>query len=131
MKISLICFSVIICSNLFSQSKDAKWILVSTNEIGEKTFISSTIKSKSNGIIILWSKAVNEKMDSITNFHYQPVNLIAIDCNLHKMKLDSSILYDSANRIIFKNSYNEKWDTVIKGSNGDLIVQKVCMLFNK
>ncbi len=47
--------------------------------MGDKTFIKNNGESKTNDIIKIWYKDVNEELESITNIQVQPIFLVEIE----------------------------------------------------
>lgn len=126
-------FLFILIFALTSQSfaqKNPEWIFAATNESGGKIYINPSFVKKSNGIITIEYQEVNKLLDSATNFHYQLISIVDINCTSKKMKLSGMRMYDVKGKMFMQHTYkDEPWDTVLPNTMQAPILKKGCELF--
>ncbi|MEO8416019.1 MAG: surface-adhesin E family protein [Ginsengibacter sp.] len=126
-------FLFILIFTLTSQSfaqKSPEWIFTTTNESGGKIYINPSFVKKSNGIITIEYKEVNKLLDSATNFNYQLIFIVDINCTSKKMKLSGMRMYDVKGKLIMQHLYkDDSWNTVLPNTMQALILKKGCELF--
>jgi len=115
------------------------WVYIGSDRKGSKWYIKSSYVTKNYNSIKIWSKQVNKSSTitkngkKITLNNTYTVDLYEYNCSEQTSKLIGSTTYNSQGRVIktFKvEEYNQEWDDVVPDSMGELILNKVCELFN-
>ncbi len=120
------------------------WTFVSTDVDGDKWYIKSSYISKRgfenlDNAIRIWTKkelkkkTVKKNGKSLIYANVKELQLIEADCNDKRIKIITTILYNSSGKVIDTRAvaeYEQEWRDTVPESMGEAIIQKICELFN-
>jgi hypothetical protein len=129
---------LLVSLSIFAQ----KWQEVTEDKFGNKYYIKSSYVSKGGeygtekNIIKIWTK------QTVTQIHLKNgkvyknayiVQLTEFDCKKSSTKLYSRIVYSAKGNIIMSDNYNSfenDWYVVVPDTVGEIILNKICELYN-
>lgn len=124
--------------NSFAQ----KWEEVTKDKFGNKYFIKSSYVSKGGeystdeNIIKIWTKQTVTYIKLLNGKVYKKaymVQLTEFDCKNSSTKLRSRIVYSAEGNVIMTDNYSSfenDWEVVVPDTVGEIILNKVCELYN-
>ncbi len=117
------------------------WVYAGSDNEETKYYVKSTYVSKDNyeGGIKVWTKKEKKKATvkkngkTLTYLNAKELQLLVIDCGEKKMKIVSTIVYNSQGKVVDSwtlKDYEQEWDDIVPDSMGEAMLDKTCELFN-
>lgn len=120
------------------------WILVTSDKDGDKWYVKDSYVKKEgfsdlDNQFRIWTKREVKKKTikkagrSVIYLNVKELQLIVADCNDRKMKVVTTIIYDSQGKVIYNSTlqeYEQEWIDVVPDSIGEAMLDKICKLFN-
>lgn len=117
------------------------WVYIGSDNDENKYYVKSTYVTKDvyEGSIKLWIKKEMKKVTikkngkPINYLNAKELQLFEIDCNEKKIKIVSSIVYNSQGKVVDSwtlRDYEQEWNDIVPDSIGEAISDKTCELFN-
>jgi len=140
MKLVILSIFFILLTSTASSQQDSTilkgdWFQIGKNYKGNTLLIRSTYVSKESGKIKIWIKETGNIEREGNKIYKNGVEqtLFTIDCLNKKMELMQSITYNSSGKIVSHldiPEYKLEWQDVVPDSDGEFLLNKVCLLFN-
>jgi hypothetical protein len=136
MRTILLTFFIAVTSTCFSQTSNDDWIYVGASSDSINTFyVRKTYVAKQDNILKIWIKTTSQKYKwgrKTYDNNVMAKNLYVMDCSNQRLKIISTLLYDSKGKVLDSADKDEilvEWMNAAPETIAESIVNKACSLF--